>query len=286
MFKKYYHKLITFLKLNSSYKKLSSLNKTLSEISITQLIKDLKRNELLKFGQSIFSQNDEDGIIEEIFNRINFDSKIFIEIGAGNGLENNTLNLLCNGWRGYWIETNPNFIKQINRNLINKIEYHKLKLIDCYLSKKNISILNQINLIEKKIDFLSVDIDSHDLEIIKFLNFKPRVICIEYNSHFGPNLKFETISDEKLKSLITNDNWGNSLKSINEYMIDIGYQIVACNITGINAFFVKNELLNNKFNKFENLKYYYMRPRYHLRSYFNKEIKSFESIVKLIKINQ
>ena len=49
---------------------------------------------LLKFGYKVFSQHDEDGIINEIFNRIGTTNKKFLEFGVGDGLENNSLYLL------------------------------------------------------------------------------------------------------------------------------------------------------------------------------------------------
>ena len=48
---------------------------------------------LLRFGFKVYSQNEEDGIINEIFQRIGTTNKTFVEIGVGNGLENNTLHL-------------------------------------------------------------------------------------------------------------------------------------------------------------------------------------------------
>ena len=41
-------------------------------------------------GYKVFSQNDEDGIIHSIFNDIGIENKLFIEIGIGDGIENNT----------------------------------------------------------------------------------------------------------------------------------------------------------------------------------------------------
>src|ERR1700679_3271322 len=55
---------------------------------------------LAPYGYKIYSQNDEDGIIREIFRRIGTTTKTFVEIGAGNGLENNTVSLLFEGWKG------------------------------------------------------------------------------------------------------------------------------------------------------------------------------------------
>ncbi len=60
---------------------------------------------LLRYGAKAYSQNDEDGILAEIFRRIGTKEKTFVEIGAGAGLENNTLALLVQGWRGLWVES-------------------------------------------------------------------------------------------------------------------------------------------------------------------------------------
>ena len=59
-------------------------------------------NPLLKPIVSSFSQSDEDGIIERIAQRLKISEGIFVEFGVGNGTENNTLNLLMNGWKGMW----------------------------------------------------------------------------------------------------------------------------------------------------------------------------------------
>jgi hypothetical protein len=61
------------------------------------------KNPLNHFGAKYFSQTDEDGITLEIVKRIGIACGTFAELGVGNGLENNTLILLANGWRGFWL---------------------------------------------------------------------------------------------------------------------------------------------------------------------------------------
>ena len=56
------------------------------------------------YGFKVYSQNDEDGIISEIFSRIGTTDKRFIEFGVENGLECNTHYLLLKGWSGLWLE--------------------------------------------------------------------------------------------------------------------------------------------------------------------------------------
>ena len=58
-------------------------------------------------GFKVYSQNDEDGIIQEIFRRIGTQDRTFIEFGVANGYECNTAKLLLEGWRGLWIEGHP-----------------------------------------------------------------------------------------------------------------------------------------------------------------------------------
>ena len=55
-------------------------------------------------AKKIFSQSDEDGITLEIVKRIGLSASSCIEIGSGNGLENNTLVLLATGWNAIWID--------------------------------------------------------------------------------------------------------------------------------------------------------------------------------------
>src|SRR5262245_56964465 len=59
---------------------------------------------LARHESQVYSQNGEDGIIQEIFRRIGTESRLFIEIGTGDGLECNTTFLLAQGWRGIWVE--------------------------------------------------------------------------------------------------------------------------------------------------------------------------------------
>jgi len=62
---------------------------------------------LNRFGWRAFSQSDEDGMIQEIFRRIGTTDRRFVELGAGDGSENNTAYLLACGWSGGWVEGDP-----------------------------------------------------------------------------------------------------------------------------------------------------------------------------------
>jgi hypothetical protein len=64
-----------------------------TEILSTPRYADDRR--LLAYGFKAYSQTDEDGIIQEIFRRIGVTTSTFIEIGVGDGLENNTFYMVA-----------------------------------------------------------------------------------------------------------------------------------------------------------------------------------------------
>jgi hypothetical protein len=77
----------------------------------------------LNYRESIFSGIGNDGIINEIFKRINLNdnNKLFVEFGAWDGIYNsNTRNLFLNGWSGIFIEPSIERFKQLDINYKNE----------------------------------------------------------------------------------------------------------------------------------------------------------------------
>ena len=52
---------------------------------------------LVRHGFKVYSQSDEDGIIQEIFKRIGTTNRTFIEFGVETGVECNSVKLLVEG---------------------------------------------------------------------------------------------------------------------------------------------------------------------------------------------
>ena len=101
-------KLHNFLTSNARSQKLARAGEIAQLHTYLQSLLDSPRHaderRLLKAGYRVYSQSDEDGILHEIFRRIGDGKRTFLELGVGNGLENNTLFLLIQGWSGIWIE--------------------------------------------------------------------------------------------------------------------------------------------------------------------------------------
>ncbi len=202
---------------------------------------------LSKYGRKLYSQNEEDGIIVEIFKRIGTTNKIFVEFGIGDGLENNTLALLFQGWKGLWLEGSASSVNNIKDHFKSVLNTKQLQVTEAFITKDNINELISSKIKENEIDLLSVDIDGNDVHIFNEISvINPRVVVIEYNARFFPPIMF-TVDYNSTHVWQGDDYMGASLKYLEVAFEKKGYKLVGCDIAGVNAFFVRDDLAGDKF---------------------------------------
>jgi hypothetical protein len=220
---------------------------------------------LNQFERQVYSQSGEDGIIDEIFRRIQVTNRFFVEFGVGDGLENNTTFLLTEGWTGYWIESNTNCVKDIERHFRFMIDKKDLVIRKALVTASNIEELFQEASLPTEFDLLSIDIDGNDYWVWKAIeNYHPRVVVIEYNALYPPHAAWV---QEYNADWIWNrsSHSGASLKALELLGKVKGYRLVGCNFLGANAFFVQEGLVDDKFQEPFNAENHYEPPRYFLR---------------------
>jgi hypothetical protein len=237
----------------------------LSSMRINMLLNSERHQQpkrLTRFGFKAYSQNDEDGIIQEIFNRIGVKHRSFIEFGCGHGLENNTTYLLLQGWSGLWMDGDK-------RNMQFVSEMFKPFLDKCLLRIKEVTVtLDNINGLLKddvpEPDLLSIDVDMNDYWIWSAIqSITPRVVVIEYNATIRPPASLVVPYDAERQWTGTN-YFGASLNALEQLGYSKGYRLVACNLTGINAFFVREDLVGDVFFAPYTAETHYQPPEYNL----------------------
>jgi len=216
----------------------------LETLAAAQRFEDLRRrcsadNPLLVYGAKHWSQNDEDGLIEEIVHRARGDTPgTFLELGVGDGVENNTLNLLAQGWRGVWLGGEP---------LAFASDGTRLAFRQCWIDRDNVARVAREALAAHGIgqpDLVSLDLDGNDHHLCRQLvdaGIAPAVWVVEYNARFSPHARWVMRYDANHR-WDGSDHFGASLAAFHELLAGAGYRLVACNITGANAFFVRAEL--------------------------------------------
>ena len=125
----------------------------------------------------MFSQNDEDGALEAVFDYVGTTDKVYVEFGVESCVE-------CNS---RYLREKKGWNVQESLLMDGGNENPDIRLEKVIFWPDNILQLFERFKVKKTFDLLSVDTDSYDffmLEAILEGGYKPRVIIVEYNANF------------------------------------------------------------------------------------------------------
>lgn len=183
------------------------------------------------------SQFGESGIISFIFEHIEPTNKYFVDIGAGyygKGQMSNTQELIDKGWAGIQVDAdnsdNPN-------------------ITALYVTPDNIIPAMRSWRVPRYFDFLNIDIDSFDLDILEvviqgcagYKGYSPTVICTEFNATLDPEKSIKLKYEEGYVWDETN-KYGYSFGAAVKFCGKYGYKIIL-NHVNQNLFLVRGDLI-------------------------------------------
>lgn len=240
---------------------------TQSQGLVREILKDAKYDDpkrLERHGYSVASQNEEDGMLAEVFRRIGETNRVFFEFGVGNGLQNITFHMLLNGWKGWWIEINQPKLEFMRKYFAGAIDDGQLIIDDSQVNAENINAICEKLGIPEEIDLLSIDIDGNDYHVFEQMSrLSARVVVLEYNPLYPPPIRLVGGYDPNYQ-YSEQSYIGASLQSVTELAESKGYQLVGTSISGINAIFVRKDLAGEKFATPSTPTHLYHGPRYQL----------------------
>ena len=197
-----------------------------------------------KVGFKVFSQWDEDGIIQYLINKIPIENRTFIEFGVENYEESNTRFLLLNNhWQGLVLDASSADIRYIQTDRI----YWEFDLqAKCtWITRVNINSLLAEAGFSDDVGLLSIDIDGNEYWIWEAIqSIRPRIVIVEYSSLFG----LQPISipyKENFDRTVAHHStlyYGCSLAALSHLAKKKGYLLLGSNIWGHNAFFVRSDV--------------------------------------------
>ena len=202
-------------------------------------------DEINKYEYKKTSQNNEDGIIDFIFSKLKINNFKTIEIGF-DYFENNSINIIKKIEKGLFIDGSEEKVFILNK--IFKFIYpkKKLKAKNILINKENINSTISENFEENdEIDFLSIDVDGIDYYLFQELNFRPKIICIEYNFWYGKDLKCSVPYLENFVWEMGSLYSGASLLALNDLANSKDYYLIAIESSCVNAFFIRGDLKHN-----------------------------------------
>jgi hypothetical protein len=227
--------------------------------------RDPKR--LMRYGAKVFSQSDEDGLIQEVFRRIGTADQTFLEIGVQSGIECNTAKLLLEGWRGGWIECSANFVAMERVLFADRIAAGQLVITQRFVTVEEVDAIVAQSGLAGEIDLLSLDIDGNDIWVWQALErVRPRAVIIEYNATYAPPL-CNAVPYQRDRVYGGTSYFGASLGALVKVGRRKGYNLVGCSYRGNNAIFVRADLCGDYFHApftaeehFEPVRYPVMAP--------------------------
>jgi len=242
------NKLTRFLR---HLRSMQSINMSLSRGAATSALRAIDFTDPGSWEFSGFSQNGEDGIIDVLTRRIVRPNRYFVEIGASDGLENNTSWLaIARRYSGLWIEGDPESSEWC-RYLFTPLNYG-LEIMQRFVTQKSAAQVRETAL-HADPDVFSLDIDGNDYHLSRALlasGFKPKVFVVEYNSAFGPDRSVTIPYREDFRFAKGHSNnlyYGCSLAGWKKLFAKNGYAFVTVDSNGVNAFFVDPAAFNESF---------------------------------------
>lgn len=182
-----------------------------------------------------YSQGNQDDITTSLFKSLGTTTKFAVEFGFNSdtltgGTGSNVARLVLeDGWQALLLDCD--------------YENPAINLKREFLHPDNIcSIFEKYN-VPKNLDYLSIDVDSSDLWLLRALlngRWKPKVISVEYNANFFEDQSF---------TVIVGTNWthdtvyGASFAALNLVANEFEYELVACT-KQLDLFFVPKDFKN------------------------------------------
>lgn len=195
----------------------------------------------LPYEKNIYSQNGEDGIIEQLTSAIKDCNKTFLEIGWGDGTCNMTRLLAERGWTGIGIDAmyTPSL---------------SVKYPDSFVFRQ--MMVNLDNLAEaiegtsNDVDFFSLDIDSFDFEVSRWIleqGYRPKTVCLEINPRFGASVQASFPFKQRTKKKIYRKTsfYGVSILKYKRLWESYGYKYFGYDSTQTNVFFYHSDTVNS-----------------------------------------
>lgn len=219
----------------------------LSRAAATAPVRELDPTNPDTWEFSAFSFAGEDGIIDYLTRRMRDPQHTFLEIGASDGVSNNSAWLaIGRKWQGVMVDADAASITRAKATLgwFNPL----VTVMELMVTDANVDeVLRAMP--SPRPDVFSLDVDSVDYYVARALferGLKPRLCVVEYNSAYGPERQC-TVNPALVGGGSHPFYYGVSISAWRSFFAERGYRFVGVERTGVNAFFADAESFDAAF---------------------------------------
>lgn len=189
--------------------------------------------DLERFERRVTSQGGEDGLLAALFELLGTTNRFHVEFGCGDGVQCNTAQLRRSGWQGLLMD--GEVAPGADDVVIER----------AWITAENIEALFDQHGVPAEPDLLSIDVDGNDYWVLRAIQRRPRVLIAEYNANLGGDDAL-TIPYDPQHRWDGSDYYGASLFALVKAAREKGYTLVYCTQAGVNAVFVRDDLLGGE----------------------------------------
>jgi hypothetical protein len=196
--------------------------------------------DLTRYELRVFSQNGEDGVLCELLRRAGrVDEASFVEFGIGTGAQGNCVfGAEVLGWRGLFIEPSDEYAALERRWQARS----RVATARALVTPETVNAIFRDHDVPEEPDVVSIDIDGNDYWVWEALDFRPRVMVVEYNGNLDTSPDVRLVQPYEERAWDNTDYFGASLGALESLGRRKGYRLAHTELAGVNAFFVRDDV--------------------------------------------
>ncbi|KAJ3317303.1 hypothetical protein HDU76_001238 [Blyttiomyces sp. JEL0837] len=206
----------------------SSIHRYLTALRHLSFIHNINHHE-----RHIYSQYNEDGVIEYIFDNIGVTDKYYVEFGTETCAQCTTRHLWdLYGWDGLLMDGSG---KSGDSRVIQNHFFTRENIVDLFRQHK----------VPMNYDFMTVDVDQNEFHLAKAVldaGYRPNVLILEINRNFGPKDSYVSVYDSQ-KLWQSGPYFGQSPLAATRLATSHGYVPVYYDHVGVNMYYILIERL-------------------------------------------
>ena len=215
---------------------MDDLKAQLAQLALAQRLPDAEPD------LRVFSQWGEDGILAALIDQLRGIPRTFVEIGVEDYRECNTRLLARTGWTGLAIDGDQ--VAVSHAQTLREVWSGAVRVVGAWLEPSTVDAVVTGAGVRGEIGVLSIDVDGIDLYLLDALTgVDPWIVVIEYNARYGPRDAVTVPYRAGFDRRVEHFSWlhhGVSLAGVEVWGAARGYDLVAVNREGTNAFLVKS----------------------------------------------